>query len=211
MLEPGKGKTKTGRLWAYVRDGRPWADKLPQAVAYSYSPDRKGVHPQGHLKGFRGVLHADGYAGFRDLYEPKTPGEAARIVEAACLAHVRRKFFDLAAAGPAPIAEEAQRRIGELYDAEPRSAARHPSDDAKYVNSKRRALREWLETKLKQLPQKSATAEAIRYALTRWTALARFIDDGTIEIDNNAAERAAKTGCSPARTRAANAPPASCR
>lgn len=194
VLEPGKGKTKTGRLWAYVRDGRPRADPSPSAAAYFYSPDRKGAHPQGHLKGFRGVLHADGYAGFRDLYESKKPGEAAPIVEAACLAHVRRKFFDLAAAGPAPIAEEALRRIGELYDVETtiRGAPPQRRREIRQQQTAPRfdALREWLETKLKQLLQKSATAEAIRYALTRWTALARFIDDGTIEIDNNAAERA---------------------
>jgi hypothetical protein len=194
VLEPGKGKTKTGRLWAYVRDGRSWADKSPPAVAYFYSPDRKGEHPQRHLKGFRGVLHADGYAGFRDLYEPKMVGQAAPIVEAACLAHVRRKFFDLAAAGPAPIAEEALRRIGELYDVEA-TIRGAPPERRREIRQKQTAprfaaLREWLETKLKQLPQKSATAEAIRYALTRWTALARFIEDGTIEIDNNAAERA---------------------
>jgi transposase len=194
VLEPGKGKTKTGRLWSYVRDGRPCADKTPPAVAYFYSPDRKGEHPQAHLKGFCGVLHADGYAGFRDLYEPKKPGEASPIVESACLAHARRKFFDLAAAGPAPIAEEALRRIGELYDIETTIRGAPPERRREMRQQQTaprfRALRGWLETMLKQLPQKSTTAEAIRYALTRWTALARFIDDGTIEIDNNAAERA---------------------
>jgi transposase len=194
VLEPGKGKTKTGRLWSYVRDGRPWAERAPPAVAYFYSPDRKGEHPEAHLKDFRGVLHADGYAGFRDLYEPKKPGEAASIVEAACLAHVRRKFFDLAASGPAPTADEALRRIGELYEVEA-TIRGAPPERRREIRQQQTAprfadLRQWLETMLKQLPQKSATAEAIRYALTRWTALARFIDDGSIEIDNNAAERA---------------------
>ncbi|MDR3449898.1 MAG: IS66 family transposase [Alphaproteobacteria bacterium] len=194
VLEPGKGKTKTGRLWAYVRDGRPWADEAPPAVVYFYSPDRKGEHPQAHLKSFRGVLHADGYAGFRDLYEPKKPGEAPPIIEAACLAHVRRKFFDLAAAGPAPVADQALRRIGELYDIEAtiRGAPPERRREVRQEQSAPRfaALHGWLETMLKRLPQKSSTAEAIRYALTRWKALSRFIDDGTIEIDNNAAERA---------------------
>ncbi len=194
VLEPGKGKTKTGRLWAYVRDGRPWSDKAPPAVSYFYSPDRKGAHPQDHLKSFRGVLHADGYAGFRDLYEPKKLGEAAPIQEAACMAHVRRKFFDLNASGPAPIAKEALRRIGEFYDIEAtirgapperRRAMREEQTAPRFAD-----LRRWLDAMLRQTPQKSATAEAIRYALARWTALGRFICDGTIEIDNNAAERA---------------------
>ena len=194
VLEPGKGKTKTGRLWSYVRDGRPWADQAPPAAVYFYSPDRKGEHPQAHLKNFRGVLHADGYAGFRNLYEPKKPGEAPAIVEAACLAHVRRKFFDLAAAGSAPIADEALRRIGEIYDVEAtiRGAPPERRREIRQMQTAPRfaAFREWLESMLKQLPRKSATAEAIRYALTRWTALTRFISDGKIEVDNNTAERA---------------------
>jgi transposase len=194
VLDPGRGRTKEGRLWVYVRDGRPWKDQTAPAVAYFYSPDRKGEHPRKHLESFRGVLHADGYAGFRHLYESKKPGEAPLILEAACMAHVRRKFFDLTVSGPAPIAEEAIRHIGELYDIEAliRSA---PPDRRREIRQKQTAsrfktLRGWFETMLAQLPQKSKTAETIRYALTRWTALGRFIDDGTIEIDNNTAERA---------------------
>jgi transposase len=106
VLQPGLGKTKTGRLWIYVRDGRPCADRAPPAVCYFYSPDRKGEHPRAHLKAFRGILHADGYAGFKELYETRKSGEASAIQEAACMAHVRRKFFDLTTS-PAPIAEEA--------------------------------------------------------------------------------------------------------
>jgi len=194
VLDPGRGRTKEGRLWVYVRDGRPWQDRTAPAVAYFYSPDRKGEHPRTHLKDFRGVLHADGYAGFRHLYEPKKPGEAPTVLEAACMAHVRRKFFDLTVSGPAPIAEEAIKRIGELYDIEAliRGA---PPERRREIRQKQtaprfKALRGWLETTLAQLPQKSKTAEIIRYALTRWTALGRFIDDGAIEIDNNTAERA---------------------
>ena len=195
VLEPGKGKTKSGRLWAYVRDGRPWADELPPAVAYFYSSDRKGEHPQADLKGFRGVLHADGYAGFRHLYEPTKPGEAAPIVEF-------RPASPMSGASSSilpplvrlPTADEALRRIGELYEVEAtiRGAAPERRREIRQLRTAPRFadLRQWLETMLKQLPQKSATAEAIRYALTRWTALARFIDDGSIEIDNNAAERA---------------------
>lgn len=194
VLEPGKGKTRTGRLWAYVRDGRPAADTEPPAVAYFYSPDRKGEHPRDHLKDFRGVLHADGYAGFRELYEKKGPDGRPTIVEAACMAHVRRKFFDVAASGPAPIAEEALKRIGEFYDIERDIRGSPPQTRLQIRQDKTRprfeALRVWLEARFAGISGKSVTAEAIRYALNRWQALGHFIDDGTIEIDNNAAERA---------------------
>ena len=190
VLDPGRGKTKQGRLWTYVRDGRPYGDKAPPAVCYHYSPDRKGIHPQTHLKAFAGILHADGYAGFKGLYRPGNSG----IAEAACWAHVRRKFFDLSVAGPAPVAEEALRRIGELYDIEADIRGSPPDQRRKirqqHATAKVEALRAWLERERARLPGKSATAQAIRYALSRWTALARYLDDGTIEIDNNAAERA---------------------
>jgi len=190
VLDPGRGKTKQGRLWTYVRDGRPYGDKAPPAVCYLYSPDRRGVHPQTHLKAFAGILHADGYAGFKGLYRPNTSG----IAEAACWAHVRRKFFDLTVAGPAPVAEEALRRIGELYDIEADIRGSPPDQRRKirqqHAAPKVEALRGWFERERARLPGKSATAQAIRYALSRWTALARYLDDGTIEIDNNAAERA---------------------
>jgi transposase len=192
VLEPGRGRTKTGRLWTYVRDGRPYADETPPAVCYFYSPDRKGDHPRAHLKAFRGILHADGYAGFKELYEAKTPGEAPAIQEAACMAHVRRKFFDLTTS-PAPVAEEALRRIGALYDIE-RAIRGSPPERRLAVRLEQSrprfdALRKWLDETLPELPRKSSTAEAIRYALARWKALGSFIDDGTVEIDNNAAER----------------------
>lgn len=195
VLEPGKGKTKTGRLWTYVRDGRAWSDETPPAVSYFYSPDRKGEHPKAHLADFSGILHADGYAGFRDLYEATQPDKAAAIQEAACWAHVRRKFFDLTTShGTHPIAEETLVRIGELYDVE--NAIRGaPPDRRKTIRQsqakpKIEALRRWWDKMLTELPRSSSTAEAIRYAITRWASLCRFFDDGTIEIDNNAAERA---------------------
>ncbi len=208
VLDPGSGKTRQGRLWAYVRDGRPYGDKAPPAVAYFYSPDRKGEHPQSHLKDFEGVLHADGYAGFKGLYEATEPGEPPPIREAACWAHVRRKFFDLTSSPslsgqrpssplvnvPAPMAEEALRRIGELYDIE--ADIRGQAPDVRRTERQRRtrpkvdALKLWLERQLPQLPGKSPAAQAIRYALSRWPALCLFLDDGTVEIDNNAAERA---------------------
>jgi transposase len=195
VLEPGKGKTKTGRLWSYVRDGRAWGDETPPAVSYFYSPDRKGEHPKAHLADFSGILHADGYAGFRDLYEATQPDKPAAIQEAACWAHVRRKFFDLTTSpGTHPIAEETLVRIGELYDIE--NAIRGaPPDGRKTIRQRQakpkiEALRRWWDKMLAELPRSSSTAEAIRYAITRWASLCRFLDDGTIEIDNNAAERA---------------------
>ncbi|WP_245294677.1 IS66 family transposase [Rhizobium rhizosphaerae] len=193
VLEPGKGKTRTGRFWTYVRDGRPHGDTTPPAVCTFFSPDRKGLHPRQHLATFSGVLHADGYAGFRDLYEPNEPGGPPAILEAACWAHARRKFFDLTTSGKAPIAEEALRRIGELYDIEKavrgeppdvRKAARQQSSTPRVE-----ALRSWLDDNLKRLPQKSGTAEAIRYALSRWKSLWRFLDDGSIEIDTDVVEQ----------------------
>jgi hypothetical protein len=112
VLAPGTGKTKTGRLWAYLRDERPFAGARPPAALFFYSPDRKGEHPQAHLKDFRGVIHADGYAGFKELFG------SGRIVEAGCWAHVRRKFFDVHAATGSAIAKEALDRIGQLYAVE---------------------------------------------------------------------------------------------
>lgn len=194
VLEPGKGKTRTGRLWTYVPDGRPRGHTIPPAACYLFSSDRRRLHPRQHLATFSGVLHADGTGGFRDLVEPHKPGGPPAILEAACWAHARRKLFDLTTSGKAPIAEEALRRIGELYDIEKamrgeppdvRKAARQHSSTPKVE-----ALRLWPNDTLKHLPQKSGTAEAIRYALSRWKSLCRFLDDGTIEIDNNAAEQA---------------------
>jgi transposase len=193
VLEPGRGKTRQGRLWSYVRDGRPWNEDAPPAAAYFYSPDRKGVHPQTHLKGFTGTLHADGYAGFKALYQEQLPNGKPKIVEAACWAHARRKFFDLTAAVPAPLAEEALKRIGELYDIE-KAIRGSPPDMRRETRQEKtkpkiKALKAWFERELTRLPGKSPVAGAIRYALSRWKALCRFLDDGTIEIDNNAAER----------------------
>lgn len=181
-------------MWTYVRDGRPHGDTTPPAVCYFFSPDCKGQHPWRHLATFSGVLHADGYAGFRDLYVPQKPGSPPSIHEAAGWAHVRRKFFGLTVSGKAPIAEEALRRIGNLYDTE-KAIRGEPPDVRKAVRQDRTkprvgALESWLGDTLKRLPRKSGTAEAIRYAFSRWTSLCRFLDDGSIEIDNNAAERA---------------------
>jgi transposase len=121
VLAPGTGKTKIGRLWTYVRDERPFVCSPPQAALFFYSPDRKGAHPKRHLKDFRGVIHADGYAGFNELFI------GGQIVEAGCWAHVRRKFFDVHAATGSPIAKEALDRIGQLYAVE-KTINRSPPD-----------------------------------------------------------------------------------
>ena len=188
VLAPGNNKTKTGRLWTYVRDDRPAGDTAAAAVWFAYSPDRKGEHPQQHLRDFSGILQADGYAGFNQLYE------SGRIQEAACWAHVRRKFYDLMEAHHSPIATEAVERIAALYRIEDDVRGRPPDERQQLRNLRSRPLiecmRQWLEDSLAKLSKKSDTSAAIRYALARWDALVRFIDDGRIEIDNNSAERA---------------------
>jgi transposase len=189
VLEPGRGKTKTGRLWTYVRDGRPHADAAPPALLFRYSPDRRGDHPASHLKRFSGILQADGYAGFDRLYEEQD----ARIREAACWAHVRRKFYEIYESNRSPVAAEALARIGKLYEIE--AAIRGRAPDERRAERKARAgpelegIKTWMEETLAKVSAKSALAIAIRYALTRWAALLRYRDDGRIEIDNNAAER----------------------
>jgi hypothetical protein len=122
VLAPGLGKTKTGRLWTYVRDDRPAGDSTPAAVWFAYSPDRKGEHPQSHLSNFTGTLQPDGYAGFDQIYE------AGRIQEAACWAHVRRKFYDLEVAHKSPVAAEALERIAGLYAVEKEIRGRPPDE-----------------------------------------------------------------------------------
>lgn len=188
VLDPGQGQTKTGRLWTYVRDDRPANDLTPPAVWFCYSPDRKGEHPQRHLRSFTGTLQADAYAGFQQLYE------GGSVAEAACWAHVRRKFYDIHMAHASPLATEALERIAALYAIE-KDIRGKPPDIRREVRQQRSvpllaALRTWLETTLPALSQKSDTAVAIRYALSRWPALLRYCDNGGLEIDNNAAERA---------------------
>lgn len=188
VLAPGEGKTRTGRLWTYVRDDRPAGDEAPPAVWFAYSPNRRGEHPQAHLKKYRGILQADAFSGYEALYA------GGHIQEAACWAHVRRKFFELAKAQASPLATEALRRIGALYEIEA-GIRGQPPDERGGVREKLAAplleeFKHWLSATLSQLSKRSALAEAIRYALTRWPALTRYVGDGRIEIDNNAAERA---------------------
>jgi transposase len=188
VLAPGDGKTKLGRLWAYVRDNRPAGEVAAPAVWFAYSPDRRGEHPHRHLADFKGTLQADGYAGFNRLYD------SGHIQEAACWAHVRRKFFDLHQAHASPIATEALERIGSLYAIESEIRGRSPDERQRERRIRSRplltSLQNWFKESLTKLSRKSETAAAISYALGRWPALARYCDDGLLEIDNNAAERA---------------------
>ena len=187
VLDPGRGTTKTGRLWCYVRDDRPFGGTAPPAVLYRYSPDRKGEHPRTHLAGFHGILQADGYTGYAGLYQ-------RGVTEAACMAHCRRPFFDLHASTGSPLALEALQRIAALYAIE--ATIRGQSPEARLAVRQAQSaplfsdLRTWLGTTLSRISGKSELAVAIRYMLSRWNALTLVLRDGRACIDNNAAERA---------------------
>lgn len=200
VLAPGTGKTKTGRLWVYLRDERPHAGATPPAVLYRYTPDRKGEHCRAELANFTGWLHADGYAGFARLYEIgglKASAAAllhgpARVAEVACWSHARRGFFDEWAEHKSTIAKEALDRIGALFDIE-RTIAGHSPEIRRAVRQRTAKpkideLAVWLDAQLAKIPGKSDLAKAIRYARWRWAALTRYLDDGRLEISNNAAE-----------------------
>lgn len=188
VLSPGKGRTQTGRLWAYVRDDRPSGSTDPPAVVYRYSPDRKSERPRAHLASFAGILQADAYGGFTPLYAQ------GRILEAACWAHARRKYYDVYVMDRSAIAAEALERIGELYAIEREIRGQRP--DVRARERRTRALplltnlRDWLSTTQRMLSAKSPLAMAIQYTVSRWDALTRYVGDGRIEVDNNAAERA---------------------
>jgi transposase len=188
VLDPGRGRTKTGRLWVYARDDRPWCGPEPPAAVYLYSTDRRAERPAAHLAEFKGALQVDGYPGFERL------PTAGHIQLAACWAHARRKFYDVHQATASPIAAEALRRIAELYaiEASIRGQQARGRQEARQAGSRPLvvAMKAWLEAELGRVPPRGGLAEAIRYALARWTALCRFLDDGRIEIDNNTVERA---------------------
>jgi transposase len=188
VLDPGRGRTRTGRLWVYARDDRPWGGPAPPAALYLYSPDRKAERPAAHLAQFKGVIQVDGYAGFEKL----TAGGDIQL--AACWAHARRKFYDVHEATASPIAEEILRRIAALYAVEDtiRGHTAEARSGVRLARSKPLAegLKVRLEHELHRVPPRGALAEAIRYALSRWPALCRFLDDGRIELDTNTVERA---------------------
>jgi transposase len=186
-----KGKTRTGRLWTYVRDDRPFGGPDPPAAVFFYSPDRGAKHPEEHLASYAGLMQADAYAGFNRLYGAGR--KAGLIVEAACWAHARRKFFDLARISKAPIAVEAVERIDALFAIEREINGMAPTQRIAVRNERSRplvvALEAWLRQQRAKLSGQSETAKAIAYSLTRWVALTRFLDDGRLCMSNNAAER----------------------
>ena len=191
MLAPGTGKTQTARLWAYGRDERPWGSNVPPASWYQFSSDRKGQHPKDHLSDYTGWMHADGYAGFEELYR------SGEIREVACLAHVRRKFVDVHKAQGSAIADEAITRIAQLYAVEKAARGLVPDKRAEIRQAEAKpafdGLEAWLNTQLHDISGKSPLAAAIRYGLTRMARLRPYLDHGILEIDNNTAERAMRS------------------
>jgi transposase len=188
VLDPGRGRTKTGRLWVYARDDRPWNGPDPPAAVYLYSPDRKAERPASHLASFKGIVQVDGYPGFERLCE----GSSIKL--AACWAHARRKFYEVHQATGSPIAAEALRRVAGLYAIE--ATIRGQAATARQGARRSRSvplvakMKAWLDIQLFQVPPRGSVADAIRYALTRWAALCHFLDDGRLELDTNTVERA---------------------
>jgi transposase len=187
-----KGKTITGRLWTYVRDDRPFGGLAPPAAMFYFSRDRRGEHPNRHLAGYGGILQADAYAGFGDLYSGARKPVA--LTEALCWAHGRRNFFKLAQLAKAPLAIEAVRRIDAIFDLErsvnglapePRRAARQDKIGPLVAD-----LESWMRDVRRTMSRHADVAKAIDYMLKRWTSFSRFLDNGRICLTNNAAERA---------------------
>lgn len=194
VLEPGRGKTKTGRLWVAVRDERPWGSAVPPAVFYHYSPDRKAERAASLLADCRGFLHADGYSGFNSLYRPDPTTGDIRFTEVACWAHARRKLHEVHLATQSPAAKELLETIAELFAIEADIRGRSPKERMA-VREERSVpllarLKERFEQILNTVSRKSSLAEALRYSLVRWPALTRYTTDGRLDMSNNAAERA---------------------
>lgn len=195
VLDPGRGRTKTGYFWAIARDDRPWGGPEPPGVAFTYAPGRGAAHAYNVLEGYSGIVQCDGYSAYKTLVAP----ERAKLPKldislAFCWTHWRRYFTDIERGGPAPIATEAIRRIGQIYAIE--KAIRGNSPEARRLVRQQRskpialALKAWLEGELGRVSESSAIAEALRYGLSHWQGLTRFLDDGRIELDTNAVERA---------------------
>ena len=187
MLAPGNGKTKTARFWAYDRDERPWGSDAPPAAWYRFTPDRKGIRPNQHLKDYQGWMHADGYAGFEELYR------SGQIKEVACMAHVRRKFVDVFKSQGSHVAEQAIQRIAQLYAVEKEARGSPPDRRVQLRQAKAKPilddLEHWLQSELPKLSGKVPLANAIRYALNRMKRLRGYLEHGFLELDNNTAER----------------------
>jgi transposase len=192
VLDPGRKRTKTGYLWAIARDDRPWGGTDPPAIVYLYAPGRGAEHAIRPLAGFNGALQVDAYAAYKALADPGRAG--GPVILAYCWSHVRRRFYEIAQGGDAPIAEQALQRINALYHVEAmirghaperRQAVRH-EHSRPVVDD----LRTWLDAQLGKVSRRARIAEAIRYALKLWSGLRLFLDDGRIEIDTNVVERA---------------------
>jgi transposase len=187
-----KGKCRTGRLWTYVRDDRPFAGTAAPAAVFYYSPDRTAKHPEGHLAGYSGLMQADAYSGYAGLYTmDRQPGP---IAEATCWAHARRKFFELADLRKAPLTVEAVKRIDQLFAIEREINGKPPDERCRVRQARSRPLVEylgsWLSQERRKLSPKNKIAQAIDYLVKRWPAFTRFLDDGRLCMSNNAAERA---------------------
>jgi transposase len=191
VLDPGRGRTKTGRLWCYAVDDRPWCGPSHPASVYIYSEDRKGARPAGHLASFRGVLQVDGYAGFKRLAGDRAD---ASVRLAFCWAHMRRPFYEFFVSTRSPLTAEMLARIGELYAIEAEIRG-HPAEQRRQARHERsrpivEALHVWLQDQVERVSATSDLAKAIRYALRHWPGLVMFLDDGRVEMDTNVVERA---------------------
>jgi transposase len=191
VLDPGRGKTKTGRLWCYAVDDRPWAGSTHPAAAYVYSEDRRGEHPTAHLAAFRGILQVDGYAGFGRLVESR---KDASIRLAFCWAHARRPFYEFYISTQSPLAAEVLARIAKFYEIEAGIRGQPPDLRQAVRQLRSRPLAEdlhlWLQDHLPRVPGWSDLAKAMRYALRHWEGLILYLDDGRLEMDTNVVERA---------------------
>jgi transposase len=191
VLDPGRGRTKIGYFWSMARDDRPWGDSAPPAVTYSYAPGRGAQHALTLLAGYRGIVQCDGYAAYKHLADGGRSGGPVTL--AFCWAHWRRRFYEIAKTGPAPIADEALQRIAALYAIE--TAIRGHSAEQRVVVRQAQskplveAFKTWIESELARVSGKSVIANAIRYGLKHWDGLVRFLDDGRIELDTNIVER----------------------
>jgi transposase len=190
VLDPGRGKTKTGRLWCYAVDDRPWRGPGHPVAAYVYTEDRKNIRPATHLSNFRGVLQVDGYAGFKRLAGDRAD---ASVTLAFCWAHLRRPFYQFHASTQSPLAAVVLAKIGALYAIEAEIRG-HPAEHRRQVRQERsrpivEALHAWLLEHVGRVSATSDLAEAIRYALRHWTGLIAYLDDGRIEMDTNVVER----------------------
>ena len=191
VLDPGRGRTATGRLWVYAVDDRASGATTPPLVWHEFTTDRTGAHPQRHLASYTGFLQADAYAGYNQLYA------SGRVAEVACWANFRRKIFDIHQAKPTALTTDLLDRIAALYIVEA-DVRGQPSDVRRAARQDRSAamvdaLRAALDDALRRLSPKSEMAKAIGYGVKLWPALPRFLDDGRLEIDNNIAERAIRS------------------